>query len=529
MENRDHKRQFNAGDIVRHFKRETADQSGNDFLYEIVGEAENSEDGSKVMVYRALYGDKKLYVRPLDMFMSETDHEKYPDIRQKYRFEKEDTQTCEVSFTSFVSDEGACVDSMIADYGDIQPDDPDENTFSVYMTSTVAAGIDEGKPYAYYNAASPIPVSSVEKDGSKVIVHFVLAKAPMLTWLKELRNAPAKIHLNVVQNRPFKGHTRDGRDMVIQASYHCSAKSWKDLYNEELAQFEDVRDTIDYQYHKGTVPSLIVYFHGNGEGDLGSCRTHNNAAQILANRGGAAFVHDTREVFGDAHVMAFQAPDMWYHAKRDGLMKICFDEIEEVIQREGIDRSRIYLAGISAGGFMSVRMIAEYPDLFRSAMITCPALDAANARSHTEDANLTDAELASLKNAKTSIWLVQGETDSAVDPELCSKRIWQFLSEGEKVTETRFEGDRGIGSPFTTYETEDGKYLMSLFETSDLAEITGISGEKRPGGKISTAQDYSRSGKYSEVKYNDHWTWVFTFRNIPCSEDGTHIFEWAVK
>lgn len=76
------------GTIVRHFKRETIRNPGiNDYLYEIVGLAEHTESKENMMIYRALYGSRKLYARPLDMFMSEVDHNKYPSIQQKYRFE----------------------------------------------------------------------------------------------------------------------------------------------------------------------------------------------------------------------------------------------------------------------------------------------------------------------------------------------------------------------------------------------------------------------------------------------------------
>ena len=86
MENR-----FSHGDIVQHFKRELLseeERAGDMYLYEIIGVALHSETREQMMVYRPLYGDGGMYVRPLEMFLSETDHEKYPQVKQKYRFEK---------------------------------------------------------------------------------------------------------------------------------------------------------------------------------------------------------------------------------------------------------------------------------------------------------------------------------------------------------------------------------------------------------------------------------------------------------
>ena len=81
---------FQPGDIVQHFKREMLteeEHTGNMYLYEIVGVALHSETREPMMVYRPMYDDGGLYVRPLDMFLSEVDHEKYPNVKQKYRFE----------------------------------------------------------------------------------------------------------------------------------------------------------------------------------------------------------------------------------------------------------------------------------------------------------------------------------------------------------------------------------------------------------------------------------------------------------
>ena len=90
-------RKFNKGDVVKHFKREQMSdeqlkENPNAYLYEIIGTCRHTEDKEELMVYKPLYDTEcvngvDFVARPLDMFMSEVDHEKYPDVKQKYRFE----------------------------------------------------------------------------------------------------------------------------------------------------------------------------------------------------------------------------------------------------------------------------------------------------------------------------------------------------------------------------------------------------------------------------------------------------------
>ena len=70
--------------IYKHFK-------GDYYIVEDI--ATHSETKEKYVAYRALYEDSELYIRPMDMFLSKVDKEKYPNVEQEYRFELQDIKS----------------------------------------------------------------------------------------------------------------------------------------------------------------------------------------------------------------------------------------------------------------------------------------------------------------------------------------------------------------------------------------------------------------------------------------------------
>ncbi len=147
-----------AGEFYRHFK-------GN--LYQIIGIAKDSETLEQVVVYQALYGDFGLYTRPLAMFLSPVDKEKYPEAGKEYRFEQVQPEKI-----STVSEAGKAEDSVV---------------------KTVAAAKDTGTSVGLQNkvvfteaAVEDAPEETVREE----ILRFLDAEGAIekLEVLRQLRN-----------------------------------------------------------------------------------------------------------------------------------------------------------------------------------------------------------------------------------------------------------------------------------------------------------------------------------------------------
>src|SRR3954470_15155339 len=211
---------------------------------------------------------------------------------------------------------------------------------------------------------------------------------------------------------------------------------------------------------------LIVWLHGGGEGGLLPHNYYDNETTLRANRGALGFATEQAQlIFGGAYVVAPQSFSYWIE---DGprFAPLIREIIDGLVRRYRIDRERIYVAGCSNGGYMTMEMTSVYRDLFAAAVPICGVVASLQPGGPPL---LTDAQLAGIT---TPTWLVASRDDPTVPP-----------------------------VPNTVH-------AQALIP-----------------GAVMTLYDHVIWNGY---QFPGHWSWIYVARNDP-SINGTHIWQWMAE
>ena len=350
----------------------------------------------------------------------------------------------------------------------------DKDTFKVFAKGTLPkdAGIvldDKTKSLGTFEVEREIENIYVNDKGN-IVINLKYGKdvagANTLSYVTGdvSRNVLMDLEYRVDQKKKIKDY---------KTGFHTQGK----VVDEEADKFVAAKSKsgVNYQYFKpvnkddGKKHPLIIWFHGNGEGGYKDYR--NNVSQKLANRGAVAFAEDkTQKIFGGAYVVAPQADDTWYNNYTKGYIKSVKAMIDEFVSENNVDKNRIYIFGASAGGYMSFRMIIEYPDYFAAFSTSAAALDKA---ATSGGVATTTQDLMKIRNKP--LWMVHAKNDPTISYENTSKRVYDVLSK--------------YGAILSSY----------------------------PNVKI------------GETEYNGHWSWIYSLRNMPVNDKGEHLFEWMAR
>ncbi|AGL16897.1 PHB depolymerase family esterase [Actinoplanes sp. N902-109] len=181
---------------------------------------------------------------------------------------------------------------------------------------------------------------------------------------------------------------------VDKFSYHTSGSGLK----YRLYAPEGVR--------RGHRRPLIVWLHGGGEGASLPDNYYDNETTLRANRGALGFAtREAQRIFNGAYVVAPQSTSYWIE-DGDRFAPQIRQIVSELVDRQDIDVDRIYVAGCSNGGYMSLKMTTVYPRLFAASVPVCGVVQGTPPL-------VPDAELIRIS---TPTWLVASRDDDTVDP-----------------------------------------------------------------------------------------------------------------
>ena len=127
------------GTVIQHFMR-CIESEENNHLYRVIGVGNHTETDERLVVYQALFGDRKTYIQPYYDFLSIVDHKKHPNIRQVFTFERYEGKLVKYkSLTRFIPKlEGANFGDWIIDHeNDGTPEHPIHMPFVHYHQAVV--------------------------------------------------------------------------------------------------------------------------------------------------------------------------------------------------------------------------------------------------------------------------------------------------------------------------------------------------------------------------------------------------------
>lgn len=216
-------------------------------------------------------------------------------------------------------------------------------------------------------------------------------------------------------------------------------KDWRDLL--EKRTFKGKKESLPYRlmkpadYDEKKKYPLVIFLHGAGE------RGNDNTKQLV--HGVKDFAAAEARKKYPCFLIAPQCPTAgWWAGPRS---EVVLQLIEEVKKEFSIDPARIYLTGLSMGGFGTWDLLARKPELFAAGIPICGG------------GEVKEAE----KLVKIPIWVFHGDKDGAVKVELSRDMVAAIKKAGGEPKYTEYAG---VGHDSWTKTYADPKVMAWLFE-----------------------------------------------------------------
>ncbi|GLY30984.1 PHB depolymerase family esterase [Kineosporia sp. NBRC 101731] len=288
--------------------------------------------------------------------------------------------------------------------GPIAPESLSRETFTVHARATSPITPEAG---ALYDLDRPVTAARLDRRGNIVLELEHGEGQPGAGTLGYIasrgRNVRLDLTYTLTQRAPLA--RRHGKPLLINRF------AQGELVNPEVDAFGYHESAAGLKYRLYSSPRrgrrpLVVWLHGGGEGASLPDGYYDNETTLRANRGALGFAtREAQQIFGGAHVVAPQSTSYWMH---DGprFAPLVREVVQEVCARRDVDPDRIYVAGCSNGGYMSLKMTTVYPRLFAASVPVCGVVAGTPPL-------IPDADLRAIT---TPTWLIASLDDTTVDP-----------------------------------------------------------------------------------------------------------------